>query len=604
MADTVETVLVRITGDSSNLVSETNKAKKSVDSVGASGDSAGKRMSLGMVAAGAAAVAGVAAVVQFSRQSIEAYNNATVGIAKFQQMAKDNSWSQASVAGLNQLNASLAANTVQTQGMSRAAESQLGTFALSADAINKLVPSIGDMVANQKGLNATTDDYQNISNLVGKVMTGNTGALSKYGVTVTDAQKKQLESNDQMTRASTLAQILQANFGGLNKAISETPAGQMKQLSNSIAAVKTNFGGMLEGAVTPDKFVDSLNNMIASATRIFQTMAPKLIQGVTIAITTIAQAAPGIITALVKGITGAIPQLVAALPSVIQAIVSAIPLIMTALTGAIPQIVSAVTSAIPAIVSALTNPAALTAVLTGAIILFMAMVRAMPQIIIALVNQMPIIVNNIVSALTNPTMIALMIRAAITLVGAVIGALPGIIGGLINVAVALVSRIPGAIGGVVGGIVDVFGNVWRTVGQGISNFVGGIGRFFSGIGGAIWNSIKGALRGALGAIPMIGGNIVSALHLASGGSVLGAGTATSDSVPAMLSRGEYVVRASSVAKLGTETLDRLNNTGSMLAPQTQTQDNRNQSITVNAPQNADPLALSQQIGRMTRWAVA
>ena len=45
---------------------------------------------------------------------------------------------------------------------------------------------------------------------------------------------------------------------------------------------------------------------------------------------------------------------------------------------------------------------------------------------------------------------------------------------------------------------------------------------------------------------------------ADGGPIRGQGTGTSDSIPAMLSNGEYVVRASSVAKYGVETLDALN----------------------------------------------
>ena len=43
-----------------------------------------------------------------------------------------------------------------------------------------------------------------------------------------------------------------------------------------------------------------------------------------------------------------------------------------------------------------------------------------------------------------------------------------------------------------------------------------------------------------------------------GGHILGAGTATSDSIPAMLSDGEYVIKASSVKKYGTDTFDALN----------------------------------------------
>lgn len=45
---------------------------------------------------------------------------------------------------------------------------------------------------------------------------------------------------------------------------------------------------------------------------------------------------------------------------------------------------------------------------------------------------------------------------------------------------------------------------------------------------------------------------------ASGGYISGPGTSTSDSIPAMLSDGEYVVQASSVAKYGTTFLDRVN----------------------------------------------
>jgi len=49
-----------------------------------------------------------------------------------------------------------------------------------------------------------------------------------------------------------------------------------------------------------------------------------------------------------------------------------------------------------------------------------------------------------------------------------------------------------------------------------------------------------------------------ALAKAGGGAIYGPGTATSDSIPAMLSTGEYVVKAASVSKYGTRFLDALN----------------------------------------------
>ena len=51
------------------------------------------------------------------------------------------------------------------------------------------------------------------------------------------------------------------------------------------------------------------------------------------------------------------------------------------------------------------------------------------------------------------------------------------------------------------------------------------------------------------------------LGLADGGAVSGAGTGTSDSIPARLSNGEYVIKASSAKALGTNFLDRLNSVG-------------------------------------------
>ena len=45
---------------------------------------------------------------------------------------------------------------------------------------------------------------------------------------------------------------------------------------------------------------------------------------------------------------------------------------------------------------------------------------------------------------------------------------------------------------------------------------------------------------------------------ARGGLVLGPGTATSDSIPAMLSNGEYVIRAAAVSKYGRDLMDAIN----------------------------------------------
>ena len=61
-------------------------------------------------------------------------------------------------------------------------------------------------------------------------------------------------------------------------------------------------------------------------------------------------------------------------------------------------------------------------------------------------------------------------------------------------------------------------------------------------------------------IKLIGMSMTSATNsaYATGGKITGPGTGTSDSIPAMLSNGEYVIKASSVKKYGTNFLDSVN----------------------------------------------
>lgn len=84
---------------------------------------------------------------------------------------------------------------------------------------------------------------------------------------------------------------------------------------------------------------------------------------------------------------------------------------------------------------------------------------------------------------------------------------------------------------------------------------------------------------------------------AEGGYVSGAGTSTSDSIPARLSDGEYVVRAKAVRALGTDFLDRLNAAGSGLSGKGKLPKFRYaEGGYVTADTNADPVNNSGAVG--------
>lgn len=119
---------------------------------------------------------------------------------------------------------------------------QLATFQLSDKEITKLTGGMTDLLAQQKGLNASQGDAVSVANMIGKAMTGQAGALSKVGITFTDVQKKALETGNSMQRAEVLATILKQNVGGVNKALAETDQGKIKQAADQYGAMKEEIG--------------------------------------------------------------------------------------------------------------------------------------------------------------------------------------------------------------------------------------------------------------------------------------------------------------------------------------------------------------------------
>lgn len=119
---------------------------------------------------------------------------------------------------------------------------QLATFQLDDSTISTLSTGMADLLAQQKGLNASQSDAVSVANMIGKVMSGSTSALSRIGITFTDAQEKLLKTGDAAQRAATLAEVLQQNVGGVNKALAQTDQGKLQQAENTIGDLKEQIG--------------------------------------------------------------------------------------------------------------------------------------------------------------------------------------------------------------------------------------------------------------------------------------------------------------------------------------------------------------------------
>ena len=119
---------------------------------------------------------------------------------------------------------------------------QLATFQLSDKEIGTLSTGMTDLLAQQKGLNATQEDAVGIGNMIGKAMSGQTSALSRVGISFTDAQAKAIKTGNSMQRAQTIAAVLKDNVGGVNKALASTDQGKVQQAANAYGDMKEEIG--------------------------------------------------------------------------------------------------------------------------------------------------------------------------------------------------------------------------------------------------------------------------------------------------------------------------------------------------------------------------
>lgn len=256
MAD-VRDLLVRINGDTSGLEKAFGKATDKSKGFGRAMENA-KEGSFALLG-GLTAAAGGAAI--FGKMSVDAFFAATEAHTKLAtNLLNVQGNTRATVRELSDLASALQNVGVIEDDVIKAGMSQLATFNLQGKTIGLLTPKIADMVAQLKGHNATAEDMVTINNLVGKVMTGNVGALSRYGVTLSETQKEQLKSGDEAKRAATLVEVLGQNYGRVNEQLRQTPQGRITGLKNAFGDLQEGVGELVFEALAP--MIEGFSNWI------------------------------------------------------------------------------------------------------------------------------------------------------------------------------------------------------------------------------------------------------------------------------------------------------------------------------------------------------
>lgn len=218
-------------------------------------------------------------------------------------------------------------------------QSQLASFTKNHEVVSLLSGDMADLAVATYGVNVSHEQAIQTSNILGKALQGQLGALTRTGILVSDEYAKAFkEANTEMERAEVLSKIVADNYGGLNEAMRKTGAGGIRAMRNGIGDLNESIGKIFAPLA-----VDVANKIQGLAKRLEEWVSrnEKLIKVITIVVAGLAGliAAVGtiglILPAVIKGfglLTLGVKNLIVALK-----VLTANPIILflTLIAGAI-----------------------------------------------------------------------------------------------------------------------------------------------------------------------------------------------------------------------------------------------------------------------------
>lgn len=252
----VRNMMVRAGADFSSITKQANKAKASMSSMKAGitrSCSAMKTAALSMKSTFAAlgiTLSGVA-LISFAKSAREAYQIQIEGETKLATVMRQRMGASAKeIQQIKDLCSAQQALGVIGDEVQLSGAQQLATFLKQTSSLNTLIPAMNNLIAQQKGLNATTEKAYMVGNMMGKAMQGQASALRRVGITFNDAEEKVLKYGNEQQRAAMLAQIITNNVGQMNQSLAATENGRLKQVSNTLGDIKETAGGAVTRVLT------------------------------------------------------------------------------------------------------------------------------------------------------------------------------------------------------------------------------------------------------------------------------------------------------------------------------------------------------------------
>ena len=211
-------------------------AKEKINTIGSGLTSLGTKLTLGVTTP----------IVALAKTSLDAVNGEIANTTKLTTIMKQRmNATTAQISAVKKLTDVQRQLGVVDDDAQMAGAQQLATFLHQSDSINTLIPAMNNLVAQQHGYNATEEDATSVANMMGKVLDGNVGALSRVGISFTDVQKKMLQTGNEQQKVATLAQVITDNVGQMNSALGQTDEGKIVRAKEALTDLQKELGGKL-----------------------------------------------------------------------------------------------------------------------------------------------------------------------------------------------------------------------------------------------------------------------------------------------------------------------------------------------------------------------
>jgi len=433
---------------------------------------------------------------------------------------------------------------VVSSSVQLAGAQELGTYLTKKESLESLIPVMNDMVAQQYGVNASQESAAGIATMLGKVMNGQVGALSRYGYTFDEAQAQILKFGTESERAAVLADVVRESVGGMNQALAQTDAGKMANLKTvmdntkisvgtmanefkaqvmgqmlpSISSLSEAFLGVLHGEGSVEDMAAAFDGVFTDIVNIINNSLPQLLELGSQLITAIITGISNNTDVIIEGVQNLISMLASAittlLPSIMEAggkllfglldgIVAVLPDLAEAAAKIIETVAKGIADALPTLIPTI--------------------VRVMEQVVTVLIQNLPMLLDAALQLIVGlaegllaaiPELVKALPKIITAIVDFVIGAIPQIIDAGIQLLVSLVAALPDIISAVVeaipqiieGLVTTIIGSIPILIDAGVKLLIALIQNLpviITTIVKAIPDIVKGLLTAIINSIPQI-----------------------------------------------------------------------------------------------------